>query len=114
MDTTGFDPDGNLNELEEPLAALRPLTGNLSRDRMLFEAGRASALAVARRRFLMFSSAGMVVLVGLGLSLVRERSRRQAFEVAFARLERTQSSKAVEFNPAGFDCRERFFAIQLS
>ncbi len=91
MDTTGFDPQEDLNQLEEPLAVLRPLTRNLSRDRMLFEAGRASAHALARRRFLMFASTSLVVVFGLGLSLVRERSRRQAFEVALAGLERMQT-----------------------
>ena len=41
MDTTGLDARDDLSELERPFKGLSPVTGDLSRDRMLFEAGRA-------------------------------------------------------------------------
>jgi hypothetical protein len=84
MGITGFQPEEGLNELEKPLAALRPVTGNLSRDRMLFEAGRARALTVSRGRMLMLALANVVLVGGLAISLFHERSQRHALELAFA------------------------------
>ena len=56
MDTTGFDRQDDLNALEAPLSALTPLSGGLSRDRMLFEAGRAAARAGYSGRLLMVAA----------------------------------------------------------
>ena len=99
MDTTGFEPQDGLSEFEEPLASLLPLTGNLSRDRMLFEAGRARALTIYRGRMLMLVTAAAVVCTSLGISLARERSERHALELAFARLEPTRSSQPSDLIP---------------
>jgi hypothetical protein len=92
MDTTGFDPQGRLNELERPLSGLRPVTVGLNRDRMLFDAGRAAARADARGRFLTLAAAALAVVTGLGLSLFIERSRRHSLEVALAGFEHRQQS----------------------
>jgi hypothetical protein len=99
MDATRFDSQENLNELEEPLTLLRPVTGNLSRDRMLFEAGRARAEAGSRLRFLMLALGALVVIVGLGMFSFVERSKRRALEVAIAGLEQRREAPASSFAP---------------
>lgn len=98
MDSTGHDREDDLieHELEQPLTALEPLPGALNRDRMLFEAGRASAQAGARARFLMLAAATVAVSIGLGLSLFSERSGRHALELAIADLERKQVSAPID------------------
>jgi hypothetical protein len=101
MDSTRFNREDDLieHELEQPLEALEPLPGALNRDRMLFEAGRASAQAAARARFLTLAVVTLAVSIGLGLSLVSERSGRHALELAFADLERKQSSTPIDTIP---------------
>jgi hypothetical protein len=99
MDTAGFDFGADLNELEEPLSGLMPVTGGLSRERMLFQAGRASAQAESRGPFLIFVAAALVVVVGLGMLSFAERSRRHALEVVIAGLEQRQSLR--EGKPSG-------------
>lgn len=87
MDTPGFDPQRDLNDLERPLSRLRPASIGLSRERMLFEAGRASASAGRRRSAFAFTTAALsVAVVVLGGLLLHERSRRQALEVELAAL----------------------------
>jgi hypothetical protein len=77
-------PD-ELNEIERRLTLLRPSSGGLDRDRMLFEAGRASARAETRgRAWAVAVAASMVVAIGLGVGLVRERSLRHDLERALA------------------------------
>ena len=73
MDSSGFNHQDDLiqHELEQPLRALEPLPGGLNRDRMLFEAGRASAQAGARARFVILAAATLAVSIGLGLSLIQ-------------------------------------------
>jgi hypothetical protein len=68
----------------------------LNRDRMLFEAGRASAQAGARTRFLMLAAATLTVSLGLGLTLVRERSACHALELTIADLQRKQASTPID------------------
>jgi hypothetical protein len=94
MDTTGLGPRDDLSELEGPLKGLSPVTGDLSRDRMLFEAGRASAQADSRGRFLMLASAAIVVITGLGVFSFVERSKRYALENAIAHLEQRREAPA--------------------
>jgi hypothetical protein len=67
---------------------------------MLFEAGRASAQTVYRGRILMLASAALLVFVGLGISLARERSERQERELVLAGLERTRSSPPSDSIPS--------------
>jgi hypothetical protein len=75
-------PAREMNELEATLARLRPVAGALSRDRMLFEAGRASARFEARHRFLIATSASLLIaLIGTGGLLLRERTRRHGLEM---------------------------------
>jgi hypothetical protein len=82
MDTPEPAPAREINELEATLAQLRPVAGALSRDRMLFEAGRASARFEARHRFLMATSASLLIaLIGAGGLLVHERTRRHGLEM---------------------------------
>jgi hypothetical protein len=94
MDTTGFDARDDLSELEEPLKGLRPVTGDLSRERMLFEAGRAKAQADFRGRFLTLAAAAIVVIIGLGVFSFVERSKRHDLEVAIAVLEQRREPPA--------------------
>ena len=56
-------------ELELALGALRPARPSLSREQILFEAGRASAEVAARRRLFAWRAAAAVLLAGLGLAL---------------------------------------------
>ncbi len=74
-------PRDDLTHFEQWLAALRPASGGLDRDRMLFEAGRASARAEGRARaWALTAAASVLVAVGLALGLARERSRRLDLE----------------------------------
>jgi hypothetical protein len=76
-------PRDELTDLEHRLAALRPATSGLDRDRTLFEAGRASARAEGRARAWGFvAAASMLVAVGLGVGLARERARALDLERA--------------------------------
>ncbi|AGA27522.1 hypothetical protein [Singulisphaera acidiphila] len=98
MDTPGPDPQWEINDLERPLARLRPVSGALSRDRMLYEAGRASlAQNTTRDRFLIATSASLLVaLVGLGGLLVHERAQRHILEVTLAARGHEQTSPREE------------------
>lgn len=94
-------PRDDLTDLEHRLAALRPSNGGLDRDRMLFDAGRASARAEGRARAWAFAAASTVVAVGLGFGLARERSRALDLERALvAAREPTPAPKATEL-PTG-------------
>ena len=74
-------PRDDLTDLERRLAALRPASGGLDRDRMLFDAGRASARAEGRARaWALSAAASALVAVGLGVGLARERSRALGLE----------------------------------
>jgi hypothetical protein len=99
MDTTGFDARDDLSELEEPLKGLSPVTGDLSRERMLFEAGRAKAQADFRGRFLTLAAAAIVVIIGLGVFSFVERTNRHALEVAIAVLEQRREAPASSVIP---------------
>jgi hypothetical protein len=90
MDTTEFNAPDNLSELERPLRALNPIAGNLSRERMLFEAGRASAQAAARVRLAVLTSVASVFIIGLTAFSFTERSKRHALELAIARFDRNR------------------------
>jgi hypothetical protein len=82
MDTTGRDPENDLTGLEQQLARFRPAPIALERDKMLFEAGRASALAERRGRLGMSMAAIFALIaVGFGGLFVRERARLLALEV---------------------------------
>jgi hypothetical protein len=84
MSATAPDPD-DLSGLERRLSAWRPASGALDRDRMLYEAGRASARAEDRGRLWRASAAVLALAaVGLGVQLARERSRGLALERALA------------------------------
>jgi hypothetical protein len=76
-------PQDDLTDLERRLAALRPTARGLDRDRMLFEAGRASARAEGRI-WVLSAAASALVVVGLGVALARERSRALGLERAVA------------------------------
>ncbi len=81
--------EGPLSDLERRLEQWRPLPGSLDRDRMLFEAGRASARAESWGRLgAVLAASFALVAVGLGGLLVRERGHRHALEVTLA--ERTR------------------------
>ncbi|SIO60484.1 hypothetical protein SAMN05444166_6409 [Singulisphaera sp. GP187] len=85
MDPTDRDPLVDRNAFEQRLGQWRPAAGGLDRDRMLFEAGRASAGDASLRRFAVGSIAGLlVVALGLGGLLVHERSQRRFVEAELA------------------------------
>ncbi len=89
MDPLEDDPEAPLSDLERRMGRWRPASGSLDRDRMLFDAGRASARGESWGR-LVGALAACLALVALGLGglLVRERGYRQGLEVALA--ERTR------------------------
>ena len=74
-------PRDDLTDPARQLAALRPTARGLDRDRMLFEAGRASARADGRV-WVLSAAASALVVVGLGVALARERSRALGLERA--------------------------------
>jgi hypothetical protein len=79
------DPEIDLSAVERRLAAWRPTAGGLDRDRMLYEAGRAAARADGRVRSWRLATAALILMaVGLGGLLVRERSQRLALELSLA------------------------------
>jgi hypothetical protein len=84
METPNFDPDQAMSDLERPLRGLHPLAPALSRDRMLFEAGRAAGRAQGRNRRLAATSTLAALVVGLGGLLAREHTQRQSLERALA------------------------------
>jgi hypothetical protein len=92
------DPIGpDLTALERRLSAWRPCAGGLDRDRMLFDAGRASASA-GGRPWRLATAALLLATAGLGgllaqqrATLARERSHRLELETALAaRIEATR------------------------
>ncbi len=89
MDPLEDDPEAPLSDLERRMGRWRPASGSLDRDRMLFDAGRASARGESWGR-LVGALAACLALVALGLGglLVRERGYRHALEVTLA--ERTR------------------------
>jgi hypothetical protein len=72
-------PQDDLTDLERRLTALRPTAQALDRDRMLFEAGRASARGEGRA-WVLSAAASALMVVGLGVALARERSRALGLE----------------------------------
>lgn len=81
MDTPGFDPAEPLDEPNTPLTRLRPIAADLSRDRMLYEAGRAAGRRAAGRRDLAVLSVMLcAAIAGSGGLVIRERSGRLAAE----------------------------------
>jgi hypothetical protein len=93
MDTTGPGREQGLNDLERPLEGLRPASpAGLARDRMLFEAGRASA--ESRRRRWAAAAALAAIAVGLGGLLAREREQRRGLEALLAERDRAPALPA--------------------
>jgi hypothetical protein len=81
MNVPEQDPAG----FERRLASWLPAATALDRDRMLFEAGRASARAESRRKVWPAAASGLaLLLLGLGGLFARERSRRLALETVLA------------------------------
>src|SRR5205814_842686 len=76
MDTSGRAPQGDLNDLERRLAGWRPAASGLDRDRLMFEAGRASARPGRRERIGSVSLACLALV--LGVLLAQERAQRRA------------------------------------
>ena len=69
------------SEFERRLASWLPAVTALDRDRMLFDAGRASARADARGKLWASAAVGLALLLaGLGVLFARERSQRLALE----------------------------------
>jgi hypothetical protein len=81
MNTPEQDPTG----FERRLASWLPAATALDRDRMLFQAGRASARVEARGKVWPSTALGLaLLLVGLGGLFGRERARRLALEMVVA------------------------------
>jgi hypothetical protein len=75
----------DLSKLERRLAAWRPASGGLDRDRMLYEAGRAAARADVRIHSWRLATAALALLtVGLGGLLAHERAQRRVLETSVA------------------------------
>jgi hypothetical protein len=87
MDASETDPESHLNDLELRLGRWQPTSGGLSRDRLIFEAGRAAARAEAWTKLPLLTTAVLaLVAAGLGTMLVRERGERHALVAQIARL----------------------------
>jgi hypothetical protein len=85
MDTPDPLPRDDLTDLELRLSGWTPSAAALNRDRMLFEAGRASARSDTRGRLTTALAASLAALaVGLGGWAVREHAQRRAVELALA------------------------------
>ena len=90
-------PDSEPSPVERRLAAWRPAGVAGSRDRMLFEAGRASA-----RPGRLWRASALILAVaslGLGGQLVRERSRRSAVEAELAAFLSAQPTPQLAVQP---------------
>ena len=76
-----------MKAFEERLGSWVPSLGNVDRERMLFEAGRASGLqstpwAAGSQLWRLATAATLLLSVGLGLAWQHERGRNQALEQA--------------------------------
>lgn len=84
MGTTGSGREQGLNDLERPLEALRPASiPDGWRDRMLFEAGKASAEPRHRGRGAVIAILATTT-IALGGLLAREHMQRRDLEALFA------------------------------
>jgi hypothetical protein len=93
IERSEIENEFDLSELERRMAAWRPTSRGLDRDRMLYEAGRAAARADGRVHSWRLATAALILMVvGLGGMLMRERSQRHAMEVALAA--RTRPSRS--------------------
>jgi hypothetical protein len=71
-------PAGDLNDLERRLAEWRPSASGLEVDRLMFDAGRASARSGRGRLVWPAVSAGLALTaIALGIGLAHERASRQ-------------------------------------
>jgi hypothetical protein len=90
IDKPNREIDHDLTAMEQRLAAWRPSPGALDRDRMLYDAGRAAAMAESRIRAWRLATAALALIsLGLGGLLAHERSLL-AREQALLALERSQ------------------------
>jgi hypothetical protein len=86
----------DLSEVERRLAAWRPASGGLDRDRMLYEAGRAAARADGRIHSWRLATAALTLLtVSLGGLLARERAQRRELETSVSIASRIKPSRPV-------------------
>jgi hypothetical protein len=105
-----------MNSLEERLRSWVPSSGELDRDRMLFEAGHAAAKGPERARRSLWlwqcaTAAALVVSTGLGLAWLRERDQRHALSVALASIE--QSRRPNELIVASSEPKSSFTAAEI-
>lgn len=108
MDATEHGPEGDLTDLERRLARWQPASLGLARDRMLFEAGRATARAEVWARVPLASAAVLaLVAVSLGAMLVRERDQRHALEVRIVQQTNLPKPTAPPIEPAPAPIVER-------
>ncbi|WZP00825.1 hypothetical protein EP7_002479 [Isosphaeraceae bacterium EP7] len=84
MEPSNFDPERDLSHLERPLEGLHPQAPALTRDRMLFEAGRATGRDQGRNRWLTATATLAFLVVGLSGLLAREHTQRQSLERTLA------------------------------
>jgi hypothetical protein len=86
----------DMSEVERRLAAWRPATGALDRDRMLYDAGRAAARTDGRIWSWRLAMASLALLtVGLFVLLARERSRGKELEASLAAATRINPAQPV-------------------
>jgi hypothetical protein len=95
----------DMNLVERRLAAWRPATGALDRDRMLYDAGRAAARTDGQVWPWRLAMASLALLtVGLSGLLAHERSRCTALESSLAiasRINPPQPAGTIELSAAG-------------
>jgi hypothetical protein len=84
-DRPAVDHENDMTAFERRLAAWRPSGSPLARDRMLFNAGRATALDESRIRYWRLTTVALILVTsGLGVLLAQERSQRLALQTASA------------------------------
>ncbi len=96
IDHSEIENEFNLSQVERRLAAWRPASGGLDRDRMLYEAGRAAAQADSRAQSWRLATAALALLtVGLGGLLAHERAQRRAMEAIASRINPAQPAREI-------------------
>jgi hypothetical protein len=107
IDKPNREVDRDLTAMEHRLATWRPSPGALDRDRMLYDAGRAAAMAETRVRAWRLATAALALIsIGLGGLLAHERSLLTR-EQALLALERSQRRSLESAPAAGTGTAER-------
>ena len=92
---SGFELDDGLKKIERQIQSWGPAGCGIDRDRLIYEAGRAS-LNVGPRPVLwrLATAASLLLAVGLGWAWIKERDQRQSVERELAAVRQVVSPDA--------------------